>query len=279
MIYGVDWGGYDYDAMQVENLASRAGCSFFISQAGGAGTPKLIKRAKNAGMITGTYYWNSALISAQAQIDAYSFLIDQDKPDIIILDFEHYWAKWDDYWAAIAGTIPWANVTRMSAQKISDNGQSVCEGIIKRWSGKYYLNYSADWFVSGYASPSTTWLKKYPFFVAAYPDYGVSPYSLTWDQIKSGKFMHLKSGLQNIADYRPTLPADITQWDLWQYSSRIKIPGEYYAYDWDLFNGSLDQLKAKCGLISPPTEPTVEERLTSLENRVTAIENKSILGQ
>ena len=55
MILGVDWGGYDYDALQVENLATKAEIGFFVSQAGGAGTPKLLARAKAAGLITGTY--------------------------------------------------------------------------------------------------------------------------------------------------------------------------------------------------------------------------------
>lgn len=40
----------------------------------------------------------------------------------------------------------------------------------------------------------------------------------------------------------------IFSWDFWQYLSRIKIFGEYYVYDWDVFDGSLIDLKVKCGL-------------------------------
>jgi hypothetical protein len=266
VVLSVDWGGYDYDALQVENLATKANCGAFISQLGGPGTSKLLKRARDAGMITGGYYWNSALNSVQFQLDQFSQWIDADNPDIIILDVEHWWAKWDQYWAAIAGTLPWAQVEKLAPQKISDNAQAVCEGMIKRYPNKYYLNYSAQWFVNGYSPQSAFWLKKYPFHVAAYPDYGMPPYTLPWDQIAAGKFMTVRSGLQTITDYQPSMPTGMVAWDMWQYSSRIKVPGEYYGYDWNYFPGTLDDLKEKCHIstTTPPPPITCEETETKL---------------
>lgn len=257
-VLGCDWGGYDYDALQVESIASQAGCPLFISQLGGAGTPKLLKRARAAGMITGGYYWNSALNGAQFQIDAFSRLIEADKPDIIILDVEHWWADWSQYWDAIAGRLPWADVKRLDPGKISVNAQLVCEGINTRWKGKYYLNYSAQWFVNGYSPQCAGWMKNYPFHAAAYPDYGLSPYTLTWAQIGAGQFMEKRAGLQSITDYQPSMPTGMTEWDMWQYSSRIKVPGEYYAYDWNYFPGTLADLKRLIGMATEPTIPTPE---------------------
>lgn len=253
----IDWGGYDYDALQVENLFNKGGVNVFISQLGGVGTPKLLKRARDVGMITGGYCWNSALNSAQFQIDQFSKWIEAENPDIIILDVEHWWADWSQYWAAIAGTLPWADVKKLPPQKISDNAMLVCEGINTRWKGKYYMNYSAQWFVNGYAPQASAWLKNYPFHVAAYPDYGVAPYSLTWDQIKAGQFMEKRAGLQSIADYQPSMPTGMTAWTMWQYSSRIKVPGEYYAYDWNVYNGSLDDLKVLTGMKPAPAPAPV----------------------
>jgi hypothetical protein len=275
----IDWGGYDYDNLQVENALTLGGCELFISQLGGAGTPKLLKRAKAIGYpLTGGYYWNSALKSVVTQVDECSRLIDEVDPDIIILDFEHYWAKWQQYWDAIGGLLPWAEVERMNPQKISENGRLVSDGVYQRWKGKGFLDYSAQWYVNGYCPQASLWLKEKPFHVAAYPDYGLKPYSLTWDQIKAGKFMELKAGLQNVADYRPSMPAGMTDWDLWQYSSRIKAPGEYYAYDWNYFPGTVKEFRVKVGMDAatpPEIVPMVEERLTALETRVTALEARA----
>ena len=72
------------------------------------------------------------------------------------------------------------------------------------------------------------------------------------------------TGEQVITDYRPSMPASINKWDIWQYSSRIKVPGEYYAYDFDYFPGTLDDLKRKCGIAVGPIEPTLEEKVNEM---------------
>jgi hypothetical protein len=266
MIKGIDWGGYDYK-LPLSDLQKLGDVQFVISQSGGAGTPAIIQGAKGLGMITGLYYWNSALVSVQAQIDQFSAQIDLLKPDMIILDHEHWWKSWEEYWQAIAGTIPWSQVQKLPPEKISENGRMVAEGIKLRWAGKYYMTYSSNWFIgiNGYSPSSPYWIKKYPYFPATYPDYGVPPYTLSWEDIRANKIFSKTYGLTPLTDYKPDLTVPITSWEVWQYSSRIKIPGEAYSYDWDVFNGTLDELKIKCGLIpAPPGELTDKEKLDRL---------------
>src|SRR5450759_2975382 len=96
----IDWGGYDYN-VQVEALAAH-GYGLIISQATGLGTKKILARGRSAGMLTGDYWWNSALNSVQYQIDTYSKAIeDEGSPEVLILDFEHWWKVWQEYWNAM----------------------------------------------------------------------------------------------------------------------------------------------------------------------------------
>jgi hypothetical protein len=242
-ILGIDWGGYDYDLRLAE--LRQAGVEYVISQAGGAGTPRILAEARELGYATGTYWWNQALISPQAQIDQFAQYIEADNPDFLIMDYEHWWKYWSQYWDAIGGVIPWSSVERLPAAQISENGRLVAEGIAARYPDKLFLVYTAAWFTNQYAPQSATWLKNYPLHVASYPDYGVDPYNLAWEEIRAGVIKVKYQGQvieQNIHDYQPTLPIGLTDWKMWQYSSRIKIPGAYYAYDWDLFDGTIEEL-------------------------------------
>ena len=128
----VDWGGYKYK-VKLKELKEQAGCEIFISQAGGEGTPDLIKEAKDLGYITGTYGWQSALQTVQSQVDWFSALIEQDKPDFFMVDFEHFWASWAEHNEWVMGQRKIADVRRIPGQKISDSGQMTCEMMHKRW--------------------------------------------------------------------------------------------------------------------------------------------------
>lgn len=256
--HGNDWGGYDYDALQVENLRKLGGSDIFIIQYGGGGSEKLIRRAQADGQLTGLYAWQNALETVQGQADNFSRAIEQLNPDAIILDYEHWWKVWAEYWAAIGGKLPWDQVQKLPAEKISESGRLTAELIRQRWAGKYILVYTAKWFTSGYAPASSAWLRDYNLFVATYPDYGVKPYSCSWEQIRAGYLKALnRDGTvrdDNVASFTPDLPAGLTSWDAWQFSSRRIYPGESYAVDWIVFNMTPAQLLAKCGK-GPEVEP------------------------
>ncbi len=266
--HGVDWGGYDYDALQVENMHRLGETDLFIIQWGGAGTDKLFKRARDDGQLTGLYHWQNALQTVQGQADAFSKEIERLNPDVVVVDYEHWWKVWDQYWDAIAGKIPWSKVEMMPPEKISESGRLTTELLAQRWApGKYFLVYTGAWFTTQYAPSSSLWLKNYPLFIASYPDYGIKPYPCTWDQIVSGYIKvqnrdKVTRHEDNVSNFSPGLPSGLTEWDAWQFSSRRIIPGEKYPMDWIVFNMTPEQLKAKChkGPVVPP-EPTWQQAI------------------
>jgi GH25 family lysozyme M1 (1,4-beta-N-acetylmuramidase) len=258
-VHGLDWGGWD-EPIDLVGFRRNVGSAFFITQVG-SGTARLVPTAKNLGYITGLYWWNSALDSATWQIDTFSKAIDKYQPDLIAVDFEHYWADWRLYNEWIAGKITRDHVPLLPPNKISDNGAAVTAGLEKRWRGKYLLVYTAKWFTDDCAPMSVSWLRNYPLWVANYPDYGCVRYKLPWEQIADGSF-HIKTTNgpveQNLKDWRPTLPAGLTNRDIWQYSSRIQPPSgspAYMGYDHNVYHGSIDSLRVKCGLQLPPVPP------------------------
>ena len=73
---------------------------------------------------------------------------------------------------------------------------------------------------------------------------------------------------------RPTVPAPWNVWTFWQYSAKGDgrlFGAESLDIDLDYYNGTLDQFNAAFNLTH---EPTVLERLTAIEARVTALEGK-----
>jgi hypothetical protein len=290
-----DWGGYDYDRFQVEALHEN-GAGLLISQATGPGTKKLLARARGVGELTGKYWWNSPIRGVQEQIDSYSKAIeDEGSPEVLVIDFEHWWRIWQQYWDASGkvkdaqgNVMTWDKVEKFEPKVISENGRLVTEGIVKRWKGKYILDYSAPWFTYQYCPMAVEWLKDYPYFGATYPDYGVGAYDRSWDQIKNGDILVKNVNKivvpDNLENYKVALPDPRIKAEMWQYSSCMRAPGEAWPYDWGRFLGNMDQLKAKCGLGPVPLpvplpaplntagSSTPELTLESLDARVRKIE-------
>jgi len=260
---GLDWGGYN----QKINLQGfwDAGARFVIFEQGPAddnGTPRLVQEARAIGYLVGLYSWNAATLGVQWQVDEFSRQIDTYKPDFWAMDYEQWWASWN-------GGNPTGLI---SPQQISDNGQAVIEGMVRRWAGKYLLVYAPQWFVDGYSPQSVKWLVQHPNWAASGPDYGLLAYGLTWAQISALTVrkctnMTLKTyQTTTVANLAPALPAGLSAWDMWQYSSRIRTPNDATHYDYDVFAGSIDDLRAKCGLASAtvPVLPTRDECIDDL---------------
>ncbi len=73
-----------------------------------------------------------------------------------------------------------------------------------------------------------------------------------------------------IARYYATEPG-VDDWQFWQDSDRESFPGiADPTVDRNWFNGTYDDLLVYCGLQEPP--PSLEERVSDLERRVTALE-------
>ncbi len=224
-------------------------------------TTKNIAAARAEGSsLVGCYYWNDPLISAQAQIDTDSRLIDAEKPDFIAIDIEQWWASWPAYMAYVAGTAPMSSVPVKSPQAISENARWVCYGVHQRFPEMRLLPYTSNAFVSGWAPLISTWLGIYgDRWVASWPDYGTKVRYVTWDEFNA----YPPQGSQ------PALPAPWSSWTIWQTSSRMK-PAEFqgtiydHQYDWNLMNFStVEEMLAWAG--KGQQVATLEERVAKLE--------------
>ncbi len=229
-------------------------------------TTKNMAAARAAGVaLVGCYYWNDPLISAQNQIDTFSRLIDAEKPDIICIDIEQWWASWDAYMAYVNAKAPMASVPVKSPQAISENARWVCYGVHQRYPDMRLLPYTSKSFVTSWAAPISTWLGIYgDRWVASWPDYGKSPYYLSLEDLKA----------YPPAGSTPDLPAPWSNWTIWQTSSRIK-PVEFqgtlfdHQYDWDLMNfETVDEMLSWAG--KGPKVATLEERVAKLEAQARA---------
>lgn len=260
---GVDWGSYlgpcGEISMPWELLIQNAGVQFAIFKGDqedatvNISTQKNMAAARANGIVVGCYYWDFPGWSAQYKIDHYSTAIDRERPDFIAYDIEDH---------LVNGGVK-------SPDGISEGAKFTCNGLKERFPQLKIVPYTAKWFVQSWAPPMAGWLPQYKGneWVASYYDYGEESYRLEWDQIRQTPE----------AGYLPALPPGWNSWKFWQYSSRIRLPlmeagGIIYDHqiDWNLFNGTLDELKAWCGI--GPQIPTVEERLYRIENRMDKLE-------
>ena len=202
--------------------------------------------------VTGCFYWGDPCNSPEFDIAQISALINEENPDIVILDFEQWWSHWKKYDAACGGLIGWGDVPRFGPFSLSEHYRKVAQGIKAEFQNKKVLIYTSKPFVASWASPMSAWLHEFDGgFVASWPDYGKAVYYLDWEQIQAFP----------ATDCVPDLPAGWSTWVLWQTSSRIR-PKEYqndYAsgydhnYDWGVFNGTVNELLVWAG--KPVADP------------------------
>lgn len=205
-----------------------------------------------AGMTLGGYYWGDPVNyrRVQQQADAVRRAID----DIltanlhlgrVISDREQWWADWTKYNKALRGEIPWTQVPVLPEAQVVD-----FYGELERRVGfERQSSYSAKWYADRYPS--------LPYFgwAASYFDYGMQPYSVTWDG-----FAGILAGRLTA----PLLPVKHGgRFELWQFSSRIFLPG-VPRIDLNVFNGGEDEYRTWFGLPQPSQPPTDEEKLNIL---------------
>jgi lysozyme len=136
----------------------------------------------------------------------------------------------------------------ISGAQMFRNLQTYLKRIEAYWHVKPII-YTGYWFIwmCQQSSPDYNyqWMTEYPLWIANYT------------QDPTGE------------PYRP----DGWPWKFYQYSSKGAVPGIEGRVDMDVYNGTVDELRAWAGVgeIKPP-EPSIEERLTALEKRVTNLE-------
>jgi hypothetical protein len=282
MILGSDLGSYlSWDKSSVmpwKDLIEKGKIQFFITK--GAedypnnyySTTLNVKFAKDAGIpVVATYYWFYPLANQKYYIDLYSKEIDTLNPDFIAVDMEE--VDRDS-----AGKL-------ISPQLVSDNAHILMDGLKSKYPQKQVIIYTRPDYVASIFPQMQTWIKEYDGgWIAAWPDYGLASYVVDWAYLSN---MQTRQNLNvgstssaykeiNISNGSPSLIPTWTTWKFWQYSSRMKInpslltsPIYDHQYDWNVFNGSLEDLKAwikKSPIVPPVTPPILPDRLTNLEN-------------
>jgi len=193
--------------------------------------------AREAGVpLVALYYWCDPTLSAQYLVDWFANDIREYDPDFIAVDVEQWWASWEEYFDAIAGKIGWGDVKQLSPQAISNHAKAVADGLRKLFPNKLVVIYSATWFTAGHAAPMHDWIGDYPLWWAHYFDGQLGTRQVTWEQLAATPPW----------PFEVWMPSPEMKWDIWQYSSTMITPAQYARYDWNVFNGTLDEMKRWC---------------------------------
>jgi GH25 family lysozyme M1 (1,4-beta-N-acetylmuramidase) len=262
MIYGTDWGAYltnNQIALPFADLMQAGLCDFFICKGAqdiaNISTIVNVEAARAEGVpVVGCYYWQHPTWGAQYQIDVYSEAIGREKPDFIALDMEDTEGK--------------------SSLAVSENAKFLVKGLKANFPNKPLFLYTSQNYINVSAPDCNSWIGGEKIWIASWPDWG-APHPVeerfrTYREIKDAAF----------PTFNPYVPTAWKgkRWDFWQYGT-WQIPEGYgypyyHQYDWNAFNGTLDDLKALCGLqpVTPPG-PTLEERVTDLDARMKKIES------
>ncbi len=154
----------------------------------------------NAGMPIAAYHWIDPTRDAAKQVQETLSLIQSSGLPVLAVfpDFEQYWAKWDEWYKAIAGVISWSAVTRLGGQKLSDHARQVFEAF--QASGMKTVGYTRASFVKEYAPQASQWIAKYPWWLAHYVSVGAQ--TLSWDEMKANVLPKV--------NFEPALPPSLT---------------------------------------------------------------------
>lgn len=256
MIRGIDWGGYlsatNESAIPFDDLVKAGLCDFFVTK-GAQDVPyinsvKCIEWARAAGVpVVGAYYWHYPAWDRKAQLAEYIKAAKQENPDFLALDMEQAQGQ--------------------TSKTISDSARYICEGLRQAFPGKPVFIYTGDNYIDVNAPDCNSWMGGFHRWIASWPDWGVKhpvPTNyLSFDEIKT----------YPLDWWKPALPdAWGAGWDIWQFGTWQRPEGYGWPYDhqydWNLYKGSLDDLRKMCGLepavTPPPAELTDKQKLDIL---------------
>lgn len=171
------------------------------------------------------YHWPDPGYSMRPQIDFVLAAIQKYLLDFWDEDVEQWWKKQAQYFAALKGQLPWSAVEKLPPEVILRQYLMFSDEVSRATE---LMLYSANWFVQTYCPTLTKKTTNLTSHIAEYFDYGNKYYRLTWEQ-----FENLLNFLQKP---KQMLPGQTT-WRMWQFSSRIILPGCDYPVDLNLMNG------------------------------------------
>lgn len=178
------------------------------------------KALKNAGVPIAVYHWVDPTRDANQQATQTLELIKNSGLPVLAIfaDFEQYWARWDEWYQAIAGTISWSRVSRMGGDKLSSHAKLVFDAF--KASGKKTVGYTRASFVKEYAPQAATWMPEYKWWMAHYVTVGAQ--TLTWAE--------LKTNILPKVTFAPAIPSTLTAAHVVGHQftgDKLSLPGLY----------------------------------------------------
>ncbi|MEN6481689.1 MAG: glycoside hydrolase family 25 protein [Anaerolineaceae bacterium] len=209
-----------------------------------------LRGAQAAGLLSGVYHWCDPTCRVESQINNFMSAGAGLSFDFCALDVEQYWCSWQE-WSQHQITH------KLTPRQISTSARDTATAIRER-TGKPTLIYTRASFVSDYARPMLEWLSDWDLWLAFYP-FDRGRVQLEWAEL-TPILQHLPAS--------PLLPEGCREWKFWQISGdKFVLPGCNSALDLNLFQGSLADLRAWCGLdTTPPAnpEPGLNEKVERL---------------
>jgi GH25 family lysozyme M1 (1,4-beta-N-acetylmuramidase) len=276
MIHGIDISAYQSNYKLNFSDMVQNGIGFVIIKGGqGTYTADLWNRAVAGNVpVKSLYFWDDPTLSTAYKMALFNSEVNKYNPDFICVDVEQWWTNWTQYFDAIAGKIPWASVTKLTPDQISNSAWSVMNSLKTNFPNKKIVLYTGEWFIRSYALPINKWINVFPLWLANYTvttkkAYSYAEINAQPDPARTPLQIANKNHTNpQLKYYYDTFSAD--SFVFWQYSSVIIFPGETYNLDTNIFNGTLDQLKTWCGMtVIPPVEPPVEPPIPPVEPPVT----------
>lgn len=251
-ILGSDWGSYLYWDEQIQfnwqQLYDEAGVRFAVfrgdqeqidADRGNYSTLRNLEAARRVLPVTGCYYWHYPDASQAKMLKQYKKAIDRENPDFIAVDLEQTRIRNPD-----TGEEEIVNPT-----KFSNTAQQLCEGLRDSYPEKRVVIYTRRDIIMKYAPKMIGWIGDFDGgWEAAGIDYGLEPYTLTFEQIRQTFVKQYPTGqFVQVDDRGVTAIPGWTHNKMHQYSTRIKPPyevGSVYAHqsDWSVFFGSVEDM-------------------------------------
>ncbi len=231
--FGIDISGYQgvVDWTQVKADPQRVGFAFIKASEGTGGTQPTYKAqwdgAGQVGILRSAYHYHHGEYNGTAQADW--FMGQAQKGELPpAVDFED------------GETLM---TTAITGAAMLENLRACLERIYAVWGVKAIV-YTGYWFLFACFNESPAydarWLANYPLWIAHWTNYGA-----------------------DVTAGQPSKPS-WWPWRFWQYSSSGAVDGIKGRCDINLYNGTLDELRAWAGLEPAPVGLTLAEKVEKL---------------
>lgn len=239
------------------------GVSVIVKATMGFGRDYLLDRhaklTNEAGIVLGLYHWFDPTSTLQRQVDLFRAAIDQYQPAYVWVDIEQWWADWGLWYDAIYQQIPMSQVPVVSDSKQFSMAAAFLTAIQANFSAGRAGIYTGKWFIDRYCPSLRGIVGRYPLWLAEY---------LSWIYGEISPVNLLKIPV-TLKDRNPVMPTTSATWDLWQVSSRVRLPG-VCSNNIDLNISRMEQAEFLAWVGGVPTPEPIPDPNPTREVTVTA---------